>query len=509
MKRTPITRLIAGGLVLGLVLGLLGLAPDAVEDAAGAAPAPRYHDVVVDVLDVHELQSPDSDQTPGDYSARVSIGDFTWEETGFVADQRDLRPHWRFKQTVPAQGRIPFKINIEDNVPEYPGSCSGCHDEWPVHLTNVDGRNASVFGEIDTITGRLYRAGTDQPLYSPVRGDLRANMGAVQVSFDVRFEDCRREAVDVTVDLRRVVQIVNPDGGVGGDAEYYPKVRLGRHDWLTLPRGNGAWTQDGFAATSPAWTLTERVDADQRYFPVEIEIRDRDSNIAGDTDDLIDVNPLPSNERFLFVVDLSNGTLYVPQLPDALTPRSGTGWSEGDRHDVARLDYRVAISRPGRVPAQIVAAHFDRFVELDNPDTWALGGSDPHGDYYPRVRIGDRGERTYGPAAYNEPEVGPWAFQDTLWNLPATNVTFQVWDRDPRTAHDLMDINPERAQGATAVPGDFDTYFRELRVMVPNDGWTRASSTGDEGNNGTLDYRVFSLNPEAVCGPWTEGGGAI
>lgn len=503
MERTRPTTLLAPLVALSLVLTLLGLVPGAVGKPARAL-APQYHDVVVDILGIRELQSPDSDHTPGDYSVKVSIGGFSREESGFVADQTELRPHWRFKKTVRAQGRIPFRIILDEHVPDYPAGCNVCYSQWPLNIVYVDGQNSSVAGEIDAMTGRLYRAGTNQSLSSPVRGDVPNPYGAAELHFDVKFADCQREAVDVTLDLQRVVQIVNPDGGVGGDAEYYPEVRVGWREWITLPRGSGSTVNGRFTATSPAWTLTERVDRDIRYLPVEIEIRDGDSGIAGDTDDLIDVNPLPGNERLFFVVDLWTGALYVPQLPDALAPRPGTGSSQGDQHDVARLDYRVTTVNRGRVPAHIVGAHLDRFVEHDNPDTWSLIG-DPHGDYYPRARIGDRGWRTYDYHDFNQPEVGPWRFQDTLWALPTSPVTFQVWDDDDRTDHDLMDVNPDRAQGAVVIPGDPDVYFRELRVTVPNGGQEQATSTGDEGNNGTLEYRVDSVNPEGVCGPWTEG----
>lgn len=85
----------------------------------------------------------------------------------------------------------------------------------------------------------------------------------------------------VTLTVRRVKQVDNPDGWGGGDADYYARVRV---DGVDFPATGHV---DNRADVSPFWTF-RRIVATGSVVPIHIEIWDHDTTSG---DDHCDVDP--------------------------------------------------------------------------------------------------------------------------------------------------------------------------------------------------------------------------
>lgn len=170
------------------------------------------------------------------------------------------------------------------------------------------------------------------------------------------------DVVDVTVRIKCVLQIENPDFA-SGDGDYYPEVKIDDNDFsihpdFSGPLGPGPIEDDDFC---PDWRFTRKVD---RTGPIDIVIRLWDyDGFLNFNDDLMDINPKSGG-------DISNVELRI-----RFNGLSGT-WdtSESDvRGFIARGngDHGVPKANDGR-QAQI---QFEIFVGT-NPDRDGDGISD-------------------------------------------------------------------------------------------------------------------------------------
>ena len=142
----------------------------------------------------------------------------------------------------------------------------------------------------------------------------------------------------VTVTIRRVRQIDRPDGFLGGQADYYAKVRM-----------DGVWMKSGHRHNVPDWRpnwIFRRAVARNSTVPIRIELWDHDSTSG---DDECDINPTRGKKR----LDL-NYRLSTRRITGDLTGTSGTVFrarGAGDR-DRAEIWFRIGHVTP-RVPRRL------------------------------------------------------------------------------------------------------------------------------------------------------------
>jgi uncharacterized repeat protein (TIGR01451 family) len=158
------------------------------------------------------------------------------------------------------------------------------------------------------------------------------------------------DLVDVTVRIRCVRQVENPDSA-SGDGDYFPEVKIGSHAFSTSPTssgplGPGPIEDDEFC---PDWQFTRNVD---RLSPTDIIIRlwDYDDFLNGG-DDRLDISPVDGKLELSVRFDALTDTWNLPNSEVSGTIARGDG------------DHDIPEENDGRI-AQI---DFDIFVGT-NPD---------------------------------------------------------------------------------------------------------------------------------------------
>ncbi len=158
------------------------------------------------------------------------------------------------------------------------------------------------------------------------------------------------DLVDVTVRIRCVLQVENPDTA-SGDGNYFPEVKIDDHPFsihpdFSGPLGPGPIQDDDFC---PDWRFTRQVD---RTGPVDIAIRlwddDGGLNFGGD---LMDINPKPGEVELGIRFSGHSGRWAISESDVQGTIARGNG------------DHGVPEANDGRI-AQI---EFEVFVGTD-PD---------------------------------------------------------------------------------------------------------------------------------------------
>ena len=164
--------------------------------------------------------------------------------------------------------------------------------------------------------------------------------------------------VDVTVRIKCVLQVENPDTA-SGDGDYFPEVKIGNNDFTIHPTssgplGPGPIEDDSFC---PDWRFTQNVD---RTGPVDIVIRlwddDGGLNFGGD---LMDISPVSGKVELSIRYNAYSGTWAVAESDVQGNVARGNG------------DHGIPEANDGRI-AQI---DFDVFVGT-NPDIDGDGISD-------------------------------------------------------------------------------------------------------------------------------------
>ncbi len=141
----------------------------------------------------------------------------------------------------------------------------------------------------------------------------------------------------VSVDIRQVIGLNNPDSGLFGDnADYFARVTI-----------NGVTQDSGVISNSnsitPNWHFSRAVNS--RYVPVRIELWDRDGGLFDGGDDSIDINPNAGSRILNFTYDIVSNTITgdVGGDPVELLSRSGGQWlsTVGGHGDRARMSFKV------------------------------------------------------------------------------------------------------------------------------------------------------------------------
>ena len=115
--------------------------------------------------------------------------------------------------------------------------------------------------------------------------------------------------VDVTVRIRCVNQVENPDDA-SGDGDYFPEVKIGASDASHDPTspgqlGAGPIEDDTFC---PDWRFTRSVDRDAGPVAITIRLFDYDDGFNGDND-FMDINPIDNKVELGLSFDASTGAL--------------------------------------------------------------------------------------------------------------------------------------------------------------------------------------------------------
>ena len=115
--------------------------------------------------------------------------------------------------------------------------------------------------------------------------------------------------VDVTVRIRCVNQVENPDSA-SGDGDYFPEVKIGAsdasHDPTSPgPLGAGPIEDDTFC---PDWRFTRSVDRDAGPVAITIRLFDYDDGFNGDND-FMDINSIDNKVELGLSFDASTGAL--------------------------------------------------------------------------------------------------------------------------------------------------------------------------------------------------------
>lgn len=142
----------------------------------------------------------------------------------------------------------------------------------------------------------------------------------------------------VSLTIRRVRQIDNPDGFLAGQADYYARVRI-----------DGVWLKSSHRHDVPDWRpnwVFRRAAARNATVPIRIELWDHDSTSG---DDQCDINPARSKKRLDLNYNLSTG-----RITGDLTGTRGMlirarGAGDSDR---AEIWFRIDHDTP-RVPRRL------------------------------------------------------------------------------------------------------------------------------------------------------------
>ena len=115
--------------------------------------------------------------------------------------------------------------------------------------------------------------------------------------------------VDVTVRIRCVNQVENPDTA-SGDGDYFPEVKIGASAASHVPTssgplGAGPIEDDTFC---PDWRFTRSVDRDAGPVAITIRLFDYDDGFNGDND-FMDINPIDNKVELGLSFDAFTGAL--------------------------------------------------------------------------------------------------------------------------------------------------------------------------------------------------------
>ena len=142
----------------------------------------------------------------------------------------------------------------------------------------------------------------------------------------------------VTLTIKRVRQIDNPEGWFQGDADYYAKVRMDGASTKTSHRHN---VKDW----EPNWTI-KRGAVDNGRLPITIELWDHDSTSG---DDMCDINPLAGKKQLDLNYNLANG-----QITGDVTGTSGSLLNVRGAGDSNRAEIWFTINHAiPRVPSRL------------------------------------------------------------------------------------------------------------------------------------------------------------
>jgi hypothetical protein len=127
----------------------------------------------------------------------------------------------------------------------------------------------------------------------------------------------------ITVTIRRVRQIDRPDGFLGGQADYYAKVRI-----------DGVWMKSGHRDNVPDWRPNwsfRRAVARNSRVPIRIELWDHDSTSG---DDKCDINPTRGKKRLDLTYRLSTGRITGDLTGTRRTVIHVRGGGDSDRAEI-------------------------------------------------------------------------------------------------------------------------------------------------------------------------------
>jgi uncharacterized repeat protein (TIGR01451 family) len=156
--------------------------------------------------------------------------------------------------------------------------------------------------------------------------------------------------VDVTVTILTYQEVDCPDDTlVPCPGDYYAKVAIGPHDFVSTPKG-----PIDTATHSPYWRVTKTVDKDAaRFIPVRIELWDDDED-GVNPDDMVDVSSGDPDRTIDMTLDLVMGDWGG----DAGI--NGT-WSEGGLVPRSRVLFDISISGTGDVDLDGIPDGVERF----------------------------------------------------------------------------------------------------------------------------------------------------
>lgn len=143
---------------------------------------------------------------------------------------------------------------------------------------------------------------------------------------------------NVTVTIRRVRQIDNPEGFLGGQADYYAKVRL-----------DGVWMKSSHRHDVPDWRPNwrfRRAAAAGSTVPIRIELWDHDTTSG---DDQADINPRRGKKHLDLNYNMSTGRITGDMTGTRGTTLRARGEGDSDR---AEIWFRIDHARP-RVPRRL------------------------------------------------------------------------------------------------------------------------------------------------------------
>ncbi len=144
--------------------------------------------------------------------------------------------------------------------------------------------------------------------------------------------------VVVSVTIRRVRQIGNPDGFGGGSADYYAKVRV---DGVTRKSGHRHDVTDW----RPNWVFRHGA-APRGVVPIRIELWDHDSTSS---DDMADINPRAGKKGLDLTYDVAAGSISGDLTGARGVEIEAAGAGDDDR---ARIWFVIDHSAP-TVPARL------------------------------------------------------------------------------------------------------------------------------------------------------------
>lgn len=142
----------------------------------------------------------------------------------------------------------------------------------------------------------------------------------------------------VTLTITRVKQIDRPDGFLGGQADYYAKVRM-----------DGVWMKSGHRDNVPEWRpnwIFRRAAAGGSVMPIRIDLWDHDSTSG---DDHCDINPTRNKKRLDLNYNLSTGRITGDVTGNRGDLLHARGSGDSDR---AEIWFRINHAVP-RVPSRL------------------------------------------------------------------------------------------------------------------------------------------------------------
>ncbi len=143
----------------------------------------------------------------------------------------------------------------------------------------------------------------------------------------------------VTVTIRRVRQIDRPDGFLGGQADYYARVRI-----------DGTWMTSTHRENTPDWRPNwrfRRAVVGTGNIPIRIELWDHDSTSG---DDECDINPARRKKRLDLNYRVSSGRISGDLTGTRGRSIRASGSGDGNRADIWIDINHDVIRVPARLP---------------------------------------------------------------------------------------------------------------------------------------------------------------